>query len=53
METILIIKLIGGASGVWAISWLINNILERDFCKKAGKDANQNYIRLQKAKRKK
>jgi hypothetical protein len=50
METI--INIIGGASG-WGICWLINKILERNFCKKAGKDANHNYIELQKAKKNK
>lgn len=40
-------------SAVCAICWLWNKIDERKFCKKAGKEANRNYIELQKAKKKK
>jgi hypothetical protein len=48
-----ILKIIISSVGIRPVCWLINKISERKFCKKAGKEANQNYRALQKAKRKK
>lgn len=48
-----IVNIVGASSLLWPVCWLINKISERKFCKKAGKEANQNYRALQKAKRQK